>query len=229
MFPEKAVSETPASDEVVEDQEARHSLARRFLGRRRLIFFGAVLAVELTMFFFSLVYPIDPAQQQALMDQANSVIGSTTGQTATGVFSAISGNNLRVALLEMVPVVGVLLFAFSIFTTGQIIQALALSQGLPGPLFGAALFFFPFAILELSAYAVAVASGTMLLVAWRKKTLHWELRIFAMEAVVVIVAILVAAGMETLGIVSPFYSFALWLPTGLGLTALVVFLRGGSG
>lgn len=223
------MSESPAYGQATEDKEARPSLARQFLGRRRLTLFGVVLAVELTTFFFATVYPIDPAQQQALMDQANSVIGSTTGQTATGLFSAISGNNLRVALLEMVPVVGVLLFAFSIFTTGQIIQALALSQGLPGPLFGAALFFFPFAIVELSAYAIAVASGTMLLVAWRRKTLRSELRIFAVEAIVVVVAVFVAAAMETVGIVNPIYSFALWLPTALGLTALVVFVRGGSG
>jgi uncharacterized membrane protein SpoIIM required for sporulation len=187
-----------------------------------------VLALELGLLFFASIYPIDPAQRQALVEQANSIINSTTGQTPTGVFSAISENNIRVALVEMVPVVGILLFAFSIFTTGQVIQALALSQGLPGPLFGAALFIFPFAIVELSAYAVAVVSGLMLIVAWRRKRLRGELRVFAIEASIVVAAILIAAAMETAGILDPIYSFSLWLPTALGLAALVFFVRGRS-
>jgi putative effector of murein hydrolase LrgA (UPF0299 family) len=129
----------------------------------------------------------------------------------------------------MIPAAGALLFGASIFVTGQVIQVLAISSHLPGPVFGLALFFFPFAIVELSAYAMAVASGTMLIVAWRRKKLMSELRVFLVEAVVVVMTVLIAAAMETVGIVNPVVSLALWLPTGLAIAALAVYVRGGHG
>jgi hypothetical protein len=195
--------------------------------RRRLTLFGVALAIELSIFFGAMVYPMDQAQQQALLQQANGLVGSTTGQGSLGIFATIFGNNVRVALLEMIPVAGAFLFVLSIFTTGQVIQALAMASNLPGPVFGVALFFFPFAIVEFSAYAIAVASGSMVLAAWRSKRLRSEVRIFGLEAALVVVFILLAAAMETVGIVSPFVSFALWLPTAIGLTAVVVLFRGG--
>jgi len=216
---EEPVSATPAVE------RRRTSLTRELIRRRRVVFFGLAFAVELTVFFGAMLYPMEPARQQALLEQANALIGSTSQQGPVGAFSLIFGNNVRVALLEMIPVAGAVLFFVSIFTTGQVIQALAFSSHLPGPVFGLALFFFPFAVFELSAYAIAVASGSMLLVAWRRRTLGRELRVFVLEAALVVAAVLVAAAMETVGIVDPLASFALWLPTAVGLTALVFVLR----
>ncbi len=217
------------SEPPVAEPEPEPSLAEQLLRRGRLIAFAAAFAIELAIFFGAMVYPLDPVQQKALLDQANALTNSATGQGPAGMFSAIFDNNLRVALLEMVPAAGALFFAVSIFTTGQVIQALAISSNLPGPLFGVALFFFPFAIVELSSYAVAVASGTLVLVAWRRKTLASELRVYLLEGIVVVVAVLIAAAMETVGIVNPFVSFALWLPTALSIAMFVVYIRGRRG
>lgn len=189
--------------------------------------FGIALAVELAIFFGAMVYPIAPSQQASLLNQANGLLNSTTGQGPAGVFSAIFDNNLRVALLEMIPAAGALLFGLSIFTTGQVIQVLAISSHLPGPVFGLALFFFPFAIVELTAYAIAVASGTMLIVAWRRKTFVDELRVFLVEVVVVAAVVLIAAAMETAGIVNPLVSLVLWVPTALAVASLAVYVRRG--
>ena len=207
--------------------EPRPGLVSQLLRRGRLLAFGVALAIELAIFFGAMVYPIDPSQQTALLNQANALVNSTSGQGPAGVFSAIFDNNLRVALLEMVPAAGALFFGVSIFVTGQVIQALAISSHLPGPVFGLALFFFPFAIVELTAYAIAVASGTMLIVAWRRKTLISELRVFFVEILVVAAVVFVAAAMETAGIVNPFVSLALWLPTALVVAVLAVYVRGG--
>ncbi len=219
------MSDQPVSPAVVVEREVQASLKKELMGRRRVILFGLALAIELTIFFGAMLYPIDPPRQQALVQQANTLIGSTSEQGSAGIFAAILANNMRVALLEMVPVAGAALFALSIFTTGQVIQALAVSSNLPGPVFGLALFFFPFAIVELSAYAVAVASGSMLLVAWRRRMLGKEVRIFALEMTLVVLAIIVAAAMETVGLVDPFVSLALWLPTAAGIAALVFAVR----
>jgi len=187
--------------------------------------FAIALAVELVIFFGAMVYPIDPAQQTALLNQANTLLNATGGQGPTGVFSSIFDNNVRVALLEMIPAAGAFLFGLSIFTTGQVIQVLAISSHLPGPLFGLALFFFPFSIVELTAYAIAVASGTMLIVAWRRKTLAQELPVFVVEAAVVVVVVLIAAAMETANILSPIISLGLWAPTALAVAVLAVYIR----
>ncbi|MDV3243809.1 MAG: stage II sporulation protein M [Nitrososphaerales archaeon] len=219
------MSDQPVSPAVTVEREEQTSLKKELMGRRRVILFGLAFAIELTIFFGAMVYPIDPTRQQALVQQANTLVESTSGQGSAGIFATILANNMRVALLEMVPVAGAALFALSIFTTGQVIQALAVSSNLPGPVFGLALFLFPFAIVELSAYAVAVASGSMLLVAWRRRMLGKEVRVFALEMTLVVLAIVVAAAMETVGLVDPFVSFALWLPTAVGMATLVFAVR----
>jgi len=216
---------TEAQPALQPGEENATSLPRELIARGRLVIFGATLAVELAIFFGAMIYPIDPAQQQELVRQANSILGSTGNQTSVSIFTAILSNNARVAGVEMIPAAGAALFVASIFTTGQIIQALAISSNVPGPLFGVLLFFFPFAIVELSAYAIAVASGSMLIVAWRRKTLGREAKVFVLEVGLVFFCVFLAAAMETVGIVSPVVGFALWLPTAVGIFALVMIVR----
>jgi uncharacterized membrane protein SpoIIM required for sporulation len=211
--------------EAQQEQRPR-SLAWQLVEKGRLAIFGITLLVELIIFFVAMVIPIGPAQQQELVRQANDLLGSTGQQTSITIFSAIFSNNIRVALIDMVPAAGAALFVASIYTTGQVIQALAISNGLPGPLFGVLLFLFPFALVELSAYAIAVASGTMLLVAWRRKTLRKELWVFVFEMVAVFVCVLVAAVMETVGIVTPLVGLSLWLPMAAAIFALAMAARG---
>ena len=211
--------------ELVSSDEPRR-FALELFGKERLAIFGIALLVELAIFFTAMMVPIAPAQQQDLVNQANNLLNSTGNQTPFGIFSAIFSNNARVALIDLVPAAGAALFVASIFTTGQVIQALALSKGLPGPLFGVSLFLFPFALVELSAYAIAVASGTMLIVSWRRRTLGREIRMFVFEVIAVVLCVLVAAIMETGTILAPLASLSLWLPTGVAIFALVVASRG---
>lgn len=215
------------SEQPVTEPAPPPGVVSRLLARGRLLAFAAALAIELAIFFGAMAYPIDPAQQTELLNQANALMNSTSSQGPAGVFSAIFDNNVRVALLEMIPAAGAFLFGLSIFTTGQVIQALAISSNLPAPVFGLALFFFPFAMVELASYAVAAASGTMLIVAWRRKTLTSELPVFLVEAAVVVIAVLIAAVMEAVGIADPMVGLALWLPTALAIAAFAVYMRRG--
>jgi uncharacterized membrane protein SpoIIM required for sporulation len=122
----------------------------------------------------------------------------------------------------MVPVVGGLLWVVSIYATGQIVQAVALSHGASGPLYGLVLLIFPFAIVELAGYAVAVGSGLMLIVAWRRRRLRNETRVLVLEAGVVAAMLLTAAVMETVTSINPVLGIALWIPTGLTTWALAL-------
>jgi len=187
--------------------------------------FAFALAIELAIYFAAMAYPIGPAEQQALQQQAQSLVNATIGQGPLVAVAGIFANNVRIALLEMIPVVGALILAAVSFSTGQVIQVEAMSTSIPGPVFGLFLFVFPFAIVELSSYALAVGSGSMLVVAWRRRTLHEEMRVFILEAGVIIVAVLVAAAMETMVDVNMVASIALWLPTALVIAMIAFYGR----
>ena len=200
----------------------RPSAVRELLGRRRLVIMLAVLLVELTIFFLAASVPMNAVTQQALQNEEKNITGVSNSLGPTGQFVYIFTHNAAIAFGEMVPVVGGLLWVVSIYVTGQILQAVALSQGAPGALYGLLLLFFPFAIVELSAYAVAVSSGVMLIVTWRRRRLGSEIRVLVLEAGVVASMLLVAAAMETVTIINPVLGIALWIPTGLTIAALAL-------
>ncbi len=192
------------------------------LGRRRLALLLIVLLVELAIFFLATSVPMDAATRQVLQNEAKNITGASSSLGPVDQFVSIFTHNAVIAFGEMVPVVGGLLWVVSIYATGQIFQAVALSQGAPGALYGLLLLFFPFAIIELSSYAVAVGSGVMLIVAWRRRRLRSETRVLVLEVGVVAAMLLLAAAMETVTIVSPVLGIALWIPTGLAIAALAL-------
>lgn len=193
--------------------------------RGRLLFLLGVFVLELLLFFGAMVVPIDPSTQQRLQQAANSLQNSTTDRAPAAVLGLIFSNNVKVALAEMIPGAGAFVFFISILNTGQVIQVLALSRGVPGIFYGVALFLFPFSIVELSAYALAVCSGSMLIVAWRRSRLRREAPVFVLELLGVVLILLVAATMETITLLLPEVGLALWLPTGLLVAWLAITLR----
>ena len=204
----------------------RPSAVKELLGRRRLELILTVFLVELTIFFLATSVPMDAATQQALQNEAKNLTGASNSLGPPGQFVYIFTHNAAIAFGEMVPVVGGLLWVVSIYATGQIFQAVAISQGAPGALYGLLLLFFPFAIVELSAYAVAVGSGVMLIVAWRRRRLRSEMRVLILELGIVAAMLLLAAAMETVTIVDPVLGIALWIPTALTIAALtLIFVR----
>jgi hypothetical protein len=217
------LSDQPLPEQAPAEPELASSLTRQLFQHGRLVLFASAFAVELVIYFSAMVYPIDPVQQQALQQQAQTLVNATVGQGPMAAFVGIFENNVRIALLEMIPAAGALLFASVSFSTGQVIQVEAIGSSLPSPILGLLLFVFPFAIVELSSYAIAVGSGSMVLVAWRRKTLHKEIRVFLLEACVVVVAVLAAAAMETMVDVNVTISLALWLPTALAIAMVIVF------
>ena len=214
------MSEKEADQEPISHPEPR--VMKELLGRRRLALILTVFLVELTIFFLAASVPMDAATQQLLQHEANNVTVESNSLGLTGQFVYIFAHNAVIAFGEMVPVVGGLLWVVSIYATGQIFEAVALSQGAPGALYGLLLLFFPFAVVELSAYAVAVGSGVMLIVAWRRHRLRRETRVFVLEIGVVAAMLLVAAAMEAVTIANPVLGIALWIPTGLAIAALAL-------
>jgi hypothetical protein len=211
--------------EVQPPQPQEEKATKDLASKGRLIFVLIMFVIELAIFFTGTITPINHATQQALNQTASGLKNATSGQPPLTTMRVIFTNNLRVALIEMLPVVGALVFAASIFTTGQLLQVITMTTGVPGILYALLLFIFPYTIVELSAYALAVVSGSMLVVAWRRKTLRREIRVFLYEIVAVVLILLTAAAMETATLESAWVGIALWIPTVLAMTLLAFRIR----
>jgi len=184
----------------------------------------AIFGVELGLLVAGLLVPLDQASKQSLASQANTQFSEINSAGPPQVIFLIFSHNALIALVEMVPVIGAILLVYSMYTTGLVAQALLYSKGVPGT-FGLILLFLPYSLVELSSYALAVGSGVMLVVAWRRKRLRREATVFLMEMVAVVLLLVVAATMEEVTNLAPLVGFALWVPTGLAVAGLAVVAR----
>jgi hypothetical protein len=208
--------------DVVPEAAPEPGAAESLMSSRRLTLILGVLVLEVAVFLVGLLTPLSDANRQSLANMTANQLGSLQSGSVAQLAVLIFAHNLSIALAEMVPVAGALVFAVSVYTTGLAAQALVSSQGLPTQ-WGAVIFAFPYSIVELTAYAVAVVAGSMLLAAWRRGRLIRELKVFLLEGVAVVLILFVAAAMEAATIqVSPLLGFALWVPTGLAIAAAAV-------
>lgn len=188
------------------------TLALEFLDSRRFLFFGAALGLEVLLLFGAMFVPIGPAQQQLLNNTAGTIANSTSHAGFFGTIGVIFQNNLKIALVEMIPILGLLAFVESIFLTGQVIEVIGAGRNIPGPYLGGSLFLFPFTVVELSCYAIAVSSGTLLLLSAARHRLGDESRVFVLQVPIVAGLLLLAATMETITDFAPLIGLALWVP-----------------
>lgn len=191
------------------------------LDRRRLLLIFGILIVELVIFGFGLLTPLPQATQQALANQTNDQFKFVQTATPPQLVVFIFAHNLPIALAEMIPVLGAGLFGLSIYGTGLAAQAIVVAQG-HAAIDGVILLFFPYSLVELSSYAIAVGAGIMLIVALIKARFRRELKVFVLEVVVITVLLLLAATMEAVTGLLPTVGFALWLPTGLALAGVIL-------
>jgi len=190
--------------------------------RRRLLLILAVLLVELVLFVAGILTPLPGSVRQSLVNQTNAQFASVPTATPPQLFTLIFTHNLPFALVEMIPILGALVFASSIYVTGVVAQVSAAAYGYPGQ-FGAVLLLFPYTFVEFSAYAIAVGAGIMLLLSWRRGRLGREFRVFVLEMASVGVVLFFAALMETLTKFFPLIGLALWIPTAFAVVGIIIY------
>ena len=159
-----------------------------------------------------------------MANQTSSQFDFVKTATPVQLVFFIFSNNARIALLEFIPAIGAIFFLVVGYNTGVVTQVITVSQNLPS-LTGVILFVFPYSFVELSAYAVAVGSGTMLVASMFRRRFLRELRVFAFEVVLALALLIAAAVMETATEYSLIAGLALWLPTGLSLAAFLLLRR----
>lgn len=191
--------------------------ASDLFSRERLLVFGIVLSVEVAMFTAAAATPLSSSQLQDLGRQAQNLRNMTQNQSFTSLFILLFTHNSQIALAETIPVFGAIFFQFSIFVTGQIAAALALSNGIPQLGVVVFLLSFPYTYVEFSAYALAVTSGMFLIVGLAMGRIRSEAKVFLLELGGIVLLLSTAAAMETATTLSAAFGWALWVPMALAL------------
>lgn len=143
----------------------------RSISKLILLFFVA----EVLIFLISAGIPVN---SPSLVQQYNGLESSIRNQTYISIALSIFSNNVKVAILDFIPVIGIFMLAFSIVNTGMILSAVMTANHIPGLVAAIALLTLPHSFIELPSYAIATASGTYILLKrsdWRRGLLTFIL------------------------------------------------------
>jgi uncharacterized membrane protein SpoIIM required for sporulation len=204
--------------------------AIRQFALRGLLLCLTLFLIEVGLFFAVSSSAYFPGEHAYYASQANQLSNQTTGSTGPQLLVLIFTNNFRIALIEMVPLVGVVFFAFSIYATARVTQAIAGIDNVPALLLVVLLLLiFPHSYIELPAYAVATAEGLYLTYAIMKSfgvggRMRKELVQLGINVVLVTAMLAVAAVFETVEIELGVYFWITWVPF-IGLVAAVAWLN----
>ncbi len=198
---------------------------------RGLLLCLTLFLIEIGLFFFVSSSPYFPGEQILYTSQANHLSSQVNNSTSYQLLAQIFTNNFRIALIEMIPVVGAIFFAISIYATARVTQAIAGIDSAPVLLLVLLLLLiFPHSFIELPAYAVATAEGLYLFYAIVKwlggdgETLSREWYQLLLNFCIVTVMLAVAAVFETVEIVLGNLFWITWVPF-IGMVLGVLWLN----
>jgi hypothetical protein len=211
-----------------ESRNERVPIIDEILSPLRVKIAVVLLATSIAIFFAAMAIPIDTSQQKTLLSEGKSLLQSATSGSSIETFVAIFLNNIRVALIEMIPAVGFVFWSVSLYTTGQVLQAFSLDANIPPFATGLITFAFPHGLVEFAGYAFAVTESVMLIFSGVKHRLRAELRIAGFEILLVAGTLVLAAVVETVEIVSPGVGLLMWVPVILIVVAVVRKVRHGT-
>jgi hypothetical protein len=178
----------------------------------RVQLYAVSLGAQLALFFAALAIPVDPVQKQSLLTGGTNVANSAVTGPPVVAMGTIFAHNASIAALEFIPIVGVGMLGFSMFSTGLVVQALAVSHDFSPLAVGATYLMVPFFIVEMSAYALATCEGCLMVWAFLRHRATREVRLFLYQGAIVIGMLGLAATMETVSIVRAGAALIFWVP-----------------
>ena len=122
--------------------------------KKRLVFFFIAMLFFLGIFYLGFSFRTDESFSKEL---SKNFINQITDIDEFGIFL----NNLKIALVMFIPVIGLVMGTISGFSTGLVFNSIMnLSDvGYSNPL---VIFLTPFGILELASYGLAISRGCIL-------------------------------------------------------------------
>jgi hypothetical protein len=119
----------------------------------------------IVFFFLSIIIMVAGVLTPLSLEEANEIereLEEIRGNVNTQL---IFGNNFMICLLMFVPIAGPIFGSYVLYSTGVVIAAESIAEGLPSVIVFLFLFAFPFTWLEFLAYSIAFAQSIWL--TWR--------------------------------------------------------------
>ncbi|WP_369610644.1 stage II sporulation protein M [Sulfurisphaera javensis] len=179
-----------------------------------LMFFVA----EIIIFLISAGIPVN---SPSLVQQYNSIESSIRNQSYISIALSIFANNIKVAILDFIPAIGIIMLSYSIVDTGMILSAVMTANHIPGIVAALALLTLPHSFVELPSYAIAAGSGTYILL--RRKDWKRGLITFIIVPIELFLAALVEASLFF--VPNPYIMWAASAPILVGLYFLYQYLQ----
>ena len=132
----------------------------RLISKLILIYFVIEIAIFLGVSAIPSTNPI-------VLHQFNQLENSVTHTSYFGKVLTIFPHNLLIATIDFIPIIGLIFFGMSIADTGYVVSVYSTAHGFPGILAAISLLLLPHSAVELPSYAIAVGSGTYMLIRWK--------------------------------------------------------------
>ncbi len=209
----------------------------KIIAGRRWPLIVALFAIEVTLIVVvsnSAFFPKELTTYERQYNTTATVLNESAIAQVGGIFS----NNLRVAGIELLPLLGLFIFGLSLYETARIVEVIGVVKGVSVGLALANLFFLPSTWLELPAYAIASAESIYLCYAiyrgfrYGAAAFVREIRFLIVNVILIAGVLIVAATFEVteiqieLGPVqTQIYALLTWLPFAVVFAAVLVFWR----
>ncbi len=157
--------------------------------KQRLLFFFIAMFFFLGLFQLGFLIKIDKSFSKEL---TKNFINQIHGINEFGIFF----NNLKIALVMFIPILGIVIGSFSAFSTGLIFNSIVnVSHAhYPNPLI---VFLTPFGLLELMSYGLAISRGCIFLCEiFKKKTSKKSIMYLVIEIGLVCIMLFIGAVIE---------------------------------
>ena len=129
--------------------------------KKRLVFFFIAMIFFLSIFYLGFSFKMDESMSKEL---SKNFINQVSNMDEFGIFL----NNLKIALVMFIPVIGLVMGTISGFSTGLVFNSIMNLSDVTysNPL---VIFLTPFGILELVSYGLAISRGCILIFELLKK------------------------------------------------------------
>jgi uncharacterized membrane protein SpoIIM required for sporulation len=209
----------------------------KIIAGKRWPLIAFLFVVEIAVVFVVANSAFFPSELTSYEKQYNS-FEPILNESAAGQVSGIFANNIKVAVIELAPVLGLVIFGVSLYQTARIVEVIGITKGVGVGLALASLFFLPSTWLELPAYAIAAAESIYVVYAfyigfksgWQR--LLREIRFVIVNLVLIAGVLIVAATFEMAEIQleqgpgqTQAYALLTWLPFAAVFAGWLVFWR----
>lgn len=226
-----------STEPALEHQDSFLEAALKQFARRGLLLCLVLFLIEVVLFFVVSSLPFSSAGEQTFYtNQSKQISDEFQNATLPVEFWGIFTNNYQIALRELVPGLGPVLFAASLYATARVLEVISMNDHIsPLLVVLVLLLFFPHSWIELPAYAVATAESIFLLISifrWlfdtKGGTVKWkaELGQLLIYLAIVTVMLLVAALFESVEIQIGLLFWVTWVPfAGIIVVVIVLYHR----